>query len=374
MENLTLGNKAVILCYIVAANFLANSTFVVAVESWHLFAYLIYLSVNIAYYIFRSIKLKLLLAAASICYILFVTIYSDPLFILLIPISIYELIGLFSKNKLLTLLCMLLPIAIVNTPDLKLLYLLSTFISFMMYAYVCVLNDKLVRIEQERETLRENVQRLTHSLSENTEYIRQSEYTIKLEERNRLSQQIHDDIGHSMAGALIQMEASRRLLATNQEKAAELLGNAIAISKDGLERIRLTLKDLKPSSEELGINRLRLFVDELSTKETVIASLTYDGDIDRITPIQWQIIQKNATEAVTNALKYAEATAIHIEIRVLNKFIKAVVSDNGRGAVKLVKGLGIIGMEERAATVGGTVIVDGTKGFSVTTLLPSRNE
>lgn len=50
--------------------------------------------------------------------------------------------------------------------------------------------------------------------------------------------------------------------------------------------------------------------------------------------------------------------------------IKAVVVDNGLGTGKLIKGLGIIGMEERAASINGKVIVDGSKGFSVTTLLP----
>ena len=61
-----------------------------------------------------------------------------------------------------------------------------------------------------------------------------------------------------------------------------------------------------------------------------------------------------------------------MKVTVLNTFIKAVVSDNGKGAAKVVKGLGIVGMEERTAAVSGTVIVDGTNGFSVTTLIPFR--
>jgi signal transduction histidine kinase len=48
------------------------------------------------------------------------------------------------------------------------------------------------------------------------------------------------------------------------------------------------------------------------------------------------------------------------------------VADNGKGAGKVKKGLGILGMEERAASAGGTVIVDGSRGFSVITLLPIR--
>jgi signal transduction histidine kinase len=92
--------------------------------------------------------------------------------------------------------------------------------------------------------------------------------------------------------------------------------------------------------------------------------------MDMITPIQWKIITENVTEALTNALKYSRATEISIEIHVLNRMVKAEVKDNGKGAQKVVKGLGIMGMEERTASVNGTVIVDGTNGFSVMTLLP----
>lgn len=92
--------------------------------------------------------------------------------------------------------------------------------------------------------------------------------------------------------------------------------------------------------------------------------------MDVITPLQWKIIQDNTQEALTNTMKYANATAVSLHIEVLGTMIKAKVSDNGKGMQKVIKGLGIIGMEERAAVVNGTVIVDGSAGFSVTTLIP----
>lgn len=369
MESWVIGNKATVLGYIITASFLANMAS--EISPWLILCYLLYLAVNITIPIFKKDKPKLVLAIFSGVLVVTVAIRLEPLLLLLLPITAYEIVFLTGKRAMLILFFMLLPLLI--TP-LELIphYLLCALLSFLLYTCGSALGDKVGRLEEERERLRTDLQRLTRALSENNEYFRQSAYTIKLEERNRLSQQIHDDVGHAVAGALIQMGAARLLLATDRDKASELLGNAMAISKEGLERIRLTLKEVKPRPEELGINRLRLFVDELSAKETVAATLTFDGDIDIISPIHWKIIQQNATEAVTNALKYGKATALNIEVRVLNKFIKAVVSDNGIGAEKVVKGLGILGMEERAASAGGTVIVDGSKGFSVTTLLPTQ--
>ncbi|WP_027093906.1 sensor histidine kinase [Cohnella thermotolerans] len=365
MDLWMMGNKTALLLYVViATSFLTQKA-----TSWEILAYLIYICVNVAIPIFKRRKPQLLLSAVSCAVVVFFAYQLNMLFLLLLPVNLYELVLLSEGRRRFALLLGLVPLFLIPKSELP-VYILSTSLSFLLYASLRVHTEKLERMEDERENLRADLQNLTQSLSMNMEYIRQSEYTIKLEERNRLSQQIHDEVGHAMAGALIQMEASRTLLASNRDKAAELLGNAIAISKEGLERIRLTLKDMKPRSEELGIHRLRLFADELSARHGIAATVVHAGDLGVITPIQWQIIHENAKEAVTNSLKYGSPTAIEMEVRVLNRMIRAVVADNGKGAPKIVKGLGIVGMEERAAGAGGTVIVDGTKGFRVTTLLP----
>lgn len=230
--------------------------------------------------------------------------------------------------------------------------------------------SRVLKLESQNDQMRKDMQRLTKSLNENKEYIRQSEYTFKLEERNRLSQEIHDKIGHSMTGALIQMEAAKRLMGIDKEKSAELLQNAIHISKDGIESIRITLKNMKPPTEQIGIHRMKLFIEEFAGKHDINIPFVYKGNLDMISPIQWKIIGENVTEALTNAMKYADATVISIDIHVLNKMVKVQVKDNGKGAVLVKKGLGIMGMEERTASVNGKIIVDGTSGFSVTMLLP----
>jgi signal transduction histidine kinase len=62
------------------------------------------------------------------------------------------------------------------------------------------------------------------------------------------------------------MEASKQLMDTEKEKAKELLQNSINISKEGIENIRLTLKNLKSPPEQMGIHQMKLFLDEFSSK------------------------------------------------------------------------------------------------------------
>ncbi len=247
------------------------------------------------------------------------------------------------------------------------------FIALVSFLFHALLTQHLRRVadcREEIDTLRERVDTLNQSLDESNAYIRQSEYVIKLEERNRISQDIHDQIGHAMTGALMQMEASKRLLQTDPVKSKELLDNAIQISKDGIESIRLVLKNMKPPREQLGIHRMKRIVDEFSARHTIKAVLTHEGDLDYITANHWHILMTNTQEAMTNVLKYSQASGVKIHIQVMNRLIRLAISDNGQGARKVIKGLGIIGMEERAARVNGTVIADGSQGFSVTTLLP----
>lgn len=290
-------------------------------------------------------------------------------FFLLLPLSIIELVVHWSHMKIVGLIIVVLPVGYVPS-DIKGYYLLISIFSWMVFVLNEMITEHLDKKEKQLDTMRLTHDGLMRKISENEAFMRQSTYMFKLEERNRISQQIHDDVGHAITGALIQMEASKKILHVDEKKAEELLTNAIGITQDGISSIHQTLQNLKPTTEQFGINRLKLYVDEFKSNHPIQTTLTHQGDLDKISHLQWKVIQENVQEAFTNALKYAEATKMTVHVTVLNKLIKVEVKDNGKGSEKVVKGLGIVGMEERAASLDGQLIVDGTDGFSVTTLLP----
>ncbi|MDR7077427.1 signal transduction histidine kinase [Neobacillus niacini] len=368
MDFLILSTKLLLLIFI-AFNFVQAN---ISDISWIVLALLLYFSVNITKHIFKVntatvILLLLSMAISTVSYF-----FLHPLFSLLIPLSITELAANFIYNKLSILILSLIPILYLNGP-IQPTYGLVAIFCFMIFFITSISSEKLGKNEMQIDTMRKSLQKLTKNVNENTEYIRQSEYTVKLEERNRISQEIHDKIGHSLTGALFQMEAAKRLMESDSQKATELLQNAINISKEGIENIRMTLKNMKPPTEQVGIHRMKLFMEEFNSKEQIKAILTYEGNLEIITPIQWKIIHENVTEALTNAMKYSHATQISVELKILNKMVKVEVKDNGLGTDLIKKGLGIIGMEERTASVNGKIIVDSTQGFSVTMLLPIQS-
>ncbi|RIX51582.1 sensor histidine kinase [Paenibacillus nanensis] len=362
-EGWMIGFKSAVLLYVIL------STYETDRGGWYIVMLLLYISLELLGYLVKGSHYKRLAAVLTVAFVCAAAYWMHPALILLAPMAVHSLADSIVRQRVFIFVLMLLPIFIV--PDsIVFLYGLLACIAFLYNEMASAHMRRTDFLKKTVEELRADNQRLRKSVSEHGEYIRQSEYTFKLEERNRLSQEIHDKIGHSMTGALIQMEAAKRLQATDAEKSAELLQNAIQISKDGIESIRLVLKNMKPLIEQLGLNRMKLFVDEFSATHNLPTTLSFEGDMDRIEALHWRVIQQNVTEALTNTVKYARATAASVHIEVLNTLIKVNVSDNGAGAAKVVKGLGIAGMEERAAALGGKVIVDGSAGFSVTTLLP----
>lgn len=336
--------------------------------SWVVFSLLLYFSMNITLYIFQQLTFKRILLLLSISLSIVSFFIVDPLFILFLPLSFVEFASNFVDKKFILLFVSLIPTFYIE--EMQPVYALVAISSFMIFTFTSEFSNQILKNEKQIDSMRKAIQKLTKNLNENKEYIRQSEYTFKLEERNRISQEIHDKIGHSMTGALIQMEAAKRLLEIDIVKSTELLQNAINISKDGIENIRLTLKNMKPPTEQVGIHRMKLFIDEFASKHALKTAFTHDGNLDIISPIQWKVIQENVTESLTNTMKYSDASYVSIDIKILNKMIRVEVKDNGKGADKIKKGLGIIGMEERTASINGKIIVDSTHGFSVTTLLP----
>ena len=129
-------------------------------------------------------------------------------FYFVLPLNLYEITFHYIEKNWPRFVVMMLPITIADE-SIRMTYGLIVAFSFLVLTIADRYISRVVKLESQNDKMRKDMQRLTKSLHENKEYIRQSEYTFKLEERNRLSQEIHDKIGHSMTGALIQMEAAK---------------------------------------------------------------------------------------------------------------------------------------------------------------------
>lgn len=294
---------------------------------------------------------------------------ASPLMLLLIPVDILEFVSGFTQNSKILLVSVMIPVIVCRAGMLP-QYILTGFFCFFVFLLSYNLSFVQSSYKAIREGLKEKNEELMNRLELGGEYESQVRYLSQLEERNSLAQKIHDRVGHTIAGSIIQLEAAKLILDKDTKKADAILTNVTCNLKEGMDSIRSTLRAIKPAPEQLGISRLKVMIEEFSLRSSIKASFSYKGNLDVISHLQWKIITDNIRESLTNALKYSSATSVDIRLELMNRLIKAEVRDNGKGALTIKKGIGLTGMEERTESAGGQLIIDGSCGFSVITILP----
>lgn len=369
MEKWILLNKAVILLY---------CCLIYIRGQVHNYVYLLlfilgYISINMTAYIINNNKLRGLLLLSSTILIIPLSIYVNIYFMLLFPTCVFEAASYYTRNIFMPAAASALPITIVNA-EYTAEYIVFGVLSFIVFRLCLASHEKISELLLKNDELKHKNYYLSTHNEKNDEYLEQLKYVSQLEERNNIAQEIHDKIGHTISGSLMQLEAARLLMKVDVEKSNSMVENVVNVLREGMESIRSTLRNIKPPAEQMGIGKVKLMIDRFALNNKTKVNFLYEGNLEYISFIQWKVIYENISEALTNSIKYAEADSVTVSIRVLNRIIKAEIKDNGLGELQIKKGLGIRGIEERTQNIGGNVIVDGTSGFSIIMLLPVNIE
>lgn len=178
---------------------------------------------------------------------------------------------------------------------------------------------------------------------------------VQEDERKRLSRNLHDGIGQNLYSHLItinrlQAEVNHPLLEQMQQEATQLI-----------QEVREISWELRPSVlDDLGlIPAIRSFLMRFS--ENYEIDVRFDCVLHRRLRSSTEVtIYRIIQEALTNIRKYAEVNEATVTIREGDDVVRVVIEDRGRGfeRKKQSSGVGLFSMEERARSVGGTLIVD----------------
>jgi len=196
-----------------------------------------------------------------------------------------------------------------------------------------------------------------------------------LEEKNRLSQVLHDKLGHSINGSLYQLEACKVLLENDidKEQVRKNLQAIIDNLRGSMDEIRAALRHEKSEAHNLALPQLKALCDNCKDKYDIDAELVVEGNCGHIPANLWEVILDSTFEAFSNALKYSKCTQIKIYIIVMNKLVRCTVADNGIGAESYDYGMGLTGIRKRVREVNGFMDIEGKEGFVINMLLPLEN-
>ena len=225
---------------------------------------------------------------------------------------------------------------------------------------------KILRDVTERKQAEEARQRQSERLAEKT---RQAAI---LEERNRLAREMHDTLAQGFTGIMMQLEVVAALLPESARQAREHLALAHDLARDSLAEARRSVQALRPTTLEQAdlAAALARLAEEMTATTPLDVTFHIQGARRPLPREMERQLFRIGQEALTNALRHAQATRMDVELGFHLKHVRLRVWDNGRGfeVEKAASGstLGLLGMRERAVQVGGALGIESRPGHGTT--------
>jgi two-component system sensor histidine kinase UhpB len=214
------------------------------------------------------------------------------------------------------------------------------------------------------------------------------------EERQRIALELHDQSSQELTALLVHIEVlSQALRATPDTATVQQLRDQLSVglasltnlAQKTLESLRVLALQLRPSVlDDLGLcAAFRWLAEDGRQRLKLAVDLQMDEEgysyLERHTPDLYEtVLFRIAQESLTNAARHGHAQRVSISLRQEQEIIRLRVHDDGCGydTSKPRIGLGILGMRERAAAVGGTLMITSHPGHGtvVEAILPRAEE
>ncbi|GIW54656.1 MAG: hypothetical protein KatS3mg082_1060 [Nitrospiraceae bacterium] len=209
--------------------------------------------------------------------------------------------------------------------------------------------------------------------------------SVQEDERRRIARELHDETAQSLTSLLVGLRAleDAETRESVQAKAVDLR----RLTSHTLAEIQRLARGLRPLAlDDLGLEEaVRRHADEYAAAYGITVDVHVSGINGRRLPSPVETALYRITqEALTNAAKHAAPNTISVVVRREPSLVRLVVEDDGRGfntgrllnKAKTFRHLGLHGMRERAALLGGSVSIESApgKGTTVSVTIPLPEE
>lgn len=191
--------------------------------------------------------------------------------------------------------------------------------------------------------------------------------TSRLAERERLSRELHDTLGHHLTALSLTLEAARHL--TSEDRTREQVQRAQSVTSLILRDVRGVVSALR-GEDPIGLaNALRVLVDAVPEPRI---HLQIADDLPISDPLRAQTVLRCVQEIITNSVRHAHAANLWIELSRSDSGLRITARDDGRGAKEVRPGHGLIGMRERVEAMGGQLDIqsEAARGFQINAWIP----
>lgn len=191
-------------------------------------------------------------------------------------------------------------------------------------------------------------------------------------ERKRLARELHDTIGHALAGMAVGVDACITMIDKNPQLAKAQLKIISKAIRKGMKDVRNSLNNMRP--DFLQQYRLKEAIEkmkeEISDVTDLKINLNYQidetGFDTKIEDILFRVIQ----ESITNSIRHGLATVVDIDIYKENNLLCLKIKDNGKGCKAINYGFGLKQMVERVSQIRGDINFYSENGFTTEIKIP----
>lgn len=191
------------------------------------------------------------------------------------------------------------------------------------------------------------------------------EHMATIAERERISRDLHDLLGHTLSLITLKAELAGKLLGRDELACRQEIGDIERSARNALSEVRAAVTGYRQSG----------LVHELASARASLASagITLNA---RVQPLSMPAAAENVMslalrEAVTNILRHAKATECDVELDCVDGRIRFRIADNGARIDGVRHGNGLSGMQERVSAIGGQLDIVAGRGLALEMTLPA---
>ena len=189
-------------------------------------------------------------------------------------------------------------------------------------------------------------------------------------DRRAISRELHDEVGQALTGVRVELaNLSQRIRMRDTQGAEDKLDEIKELVEESLGVVRNMALLLRPSMlDDLGlVPALQWQGREVSKRTGLRVRIMAEGVSDDLPEEHKTCIYRVVQESLHNCAQHAEATTVRVTVQQEAECIRLAIQDDGKGFQPgQERGMGLLGMEERAANLGGTFSIDARPGQGTT--------
>lgn len=256
----------------------------------------------------------------------------------------------------------------------SLIYLLTYVISIVVFITIKAQQTEIANLQFLYDEVRRNSYQLELAQSQIEQYTQEVRQLSQIRERNRIAEKLHDTIGHALTSLLMQLEASKILIAQDPTAAIASINQATDTLRHNIKELRDTVKNLEVTSYKNFRTSLNQLIAEFQKNVSIPITFELIGTPAEIHPEKETVLYNNTREALTNIARHSNASSAKITLQYAEKMIVLTIQDNGSSKSPVQKGYGMRAMQTRTELVGGSMHISNEAGFLLEFEIPILEE